>query len=180
MENWYNAFKSFLVSFMKRGCQFEKGIWNCCLKFLPHLHSYKERVTCIITTETVMCIIHSRKYHLHNCNRESHAQLGLRIQPHYNALSDPWIKIVQVQWSAVGWWGYPPKNDPKLVMGSLKKKHCRTFSSSLLPGMSPALFQNIFKFYIFLSKYSNILPLFNTYFAFFAIFLKNHMHTLSF
>ena len=28
----------------------------------------KERITCIITTETAMCIMHCRKYHLHNCN----------------------------------------------------------------------------------------------------------------
>ena len=32
----------------------------------------KERLTCIITIETVMCIMHCRKYHLHNCNRDSH------------------------------------------------------------------------------------------------------------
>ena len=30
----------------------------------------KERVTCIITMETVMCIMHCRKYHPHNCNRD--------------------------------------------------------------------------------------------------------------
>ena len=30
----------------------------------------KERVTCIITIETVICIMHCRKYHLHNCNRD--------------------------------------------------------------------------------------------------------------
>ena len=28
----------------------------------------KERVTCIITLDTVMCIMHCRKYHLHSCN----------------------------------------------------------------------------------------------------------------
>ena len=28
----------------------------------------KESVTCIITVETVMCLMHCRKYHLHNCN----------------------------------------------------------------------------------------------------------------
>ena len=31
-----------------------------------------ETVTCIITIETVMYIMHWRKYHLHNCNRDSH------------------------------------------------------------------------------------------------------------
>ena len=32
----------------------------------------KERVTCIIAMETVMRIMHCRKYHLHNCKRGSH------------------------------------------------------------------------------------------------------------
>ena len=30
-----------------------------------------EMVTCIITIETVMHIMHCRKYHLHNCSRDS-------------------------------------------------------------------------------------------------------------
>ena len=41
---------------------------------------------------------------------------------------------------------------------------------------SPALFQNIFKFSTFLSKFSNILP----FLIIFALFLKNSMHTLNF
>ena len=32
IQTWYNAFKCFLINFMKRGCQLEKGIWNCYLK----------------------------------------------------------------------------------------------------------------------------------------------------
>ena len=32
----------------------------------------KERFVCIITIETVMCILHCRKYHLHDCSRNSH------------------------------------------------------------------------------------------------------------
>ena len=32
----------------------------------------KERVTCIIAIETVMCIMHHRKYRLYNCNRDSY------------------------------------------------------------------------------------------------------------
>ena len=32
----------------------------------------KERITCIITIDTVMCIMHCRKYHPHNCNRNVH------------------------------------------------------------------------------------------------------------
>ena len=34
----------------------------------------KERFTCIITMETIMCIIYCWKYHLHNCNRDSNLQ----------------------------------------------------------------------------------------------------------
>ena len=47
---------------------------------------------------------------------------------------------------------------------------------------SPALFQNIFKFCTFLSKFSNILPcfaLFKHFFLFFGLLLKNCMHALS-
>ena len=33
-----------------------------------------ETATCIIPIEIVMCIMHCRKYHLHDCNRESHLQ----------------------------------------------------------------------------------------------------------
>ena len=40
-------------------------------------------------------------------------------------------------------------------------------------GPVPALFQNVFQFCIFLPKFSNILP-------FFALFLKNRMHVLTF
>ena len=40
----------------------------------------KERVTCVITTETVMCIMHCRKSHLHNCNKDSHLGGGPTIQ----------------------------------------------------------------------------------------------------
>ena len=32
----------------------------------------KERVTCKITIDTVMYIMHCRKYHLRNCNRDSY------------------------------------------------------------------------------------------------------------
>ena len=32
----------------------------------------KERVTSKITIETVMCIMHCKNYHLHNCNIDSH------------------------------------------------------------------------------------------------------------
>ena len=45
------------------------------MKMLLETATYKgmkERITCIITIDTVMCIMHHRKYHLHNCNRDSH------------------------------------------------------------------------------------------------------------
>ena len=32
----------------------------------------KERLACIITIETVMCVLHCRKYHLHDCSRSSY------------------------------------------------------------------------------------------------------------
>ena len=49
--------------------------WNAnAMKLLLETATYiaiKERVPCIITMETVMCIMHSRKYYLHNWNRDS-------------------------------------------------------------------------------------------------------------
>ena len=46
------------------------------LKLLLETVTYiavKERVTCIITIETVKCIMHCRKYHPHNCYRDPSA-----------------------------------------------------------------------------------------------------------
>ena len=40
----------------------------------------KERVTCIITIETVKCTMHCRKYHLHNRNRDSHLHTKIKIE----------------------------------------------------------------------------------------------------
>ena len=45
---------------------------------------------------------------------------------------------------------------------------------------SPALSQNIFKFCTFLPKVSNILPFLALFQHCFALFLKNHMHALTF
>ena len=39
------------------------------IKTVTYIAIKKE--SCKITTETVMCIIHWRKYHLHSCNRDS-------------------------------------------------------------------------------------------------------------
>ena len=44
----------------------------------------KKKVTCTITKETVMCIMHYGKHHLHNCKRDSH-------QHNYNKYCHPHI-----------------------------------------------------------------------------------------
>ena len=64
---------------MKRGCQLEK---RTLLETVTYI-AIKERLVCIITIETVMCIMHFRKYHLHNCNRNSHLhKYNKNGQPH--------------------------------------------------------------------------------------------------
>ena len=57
------------------------------MKFLLETVTYiatKERVTCIIEIpiETVMYIIHCAKYHVHNCNRDSHLHKTIKIVTH--------------------------------------------------------------------------------------------------
>ena len=42
----------------------------------------KERVICIITIETVMCIMHCRKYHLHNCTVTPICIITIKIVTH--------------------------------------------------------------------------------------------------
>ena len=64
-----------------------------------------------------------------------------------------------------------------------KETMFQAFSSSSLHATaydSPALFQNIFKFYTFLPKFSNILPFFALFKHFFALFLKNRTHAPTF
>ena len=62
LQKWWNAnlnaFKCFLINFMKRGCEFEKGI--LLLETVTYNIAIKERVTCIITMETIMCIMHCK------------------------------------------------------------------------------------------------------------------------
>ena len=64
MQTWYNALKYFPVNYMKIRCQLRKEYqivtWNC------HLHSQ------VLGHETVMCIMHCRKRHLHNSSKGSH------------------------------------------------------------------------------------------------------------
>ena len=44
-----------------------------------------ETATCIITIEIVMCIMHCRKYHLHDCNRNSTGIISIKIVTHIYA-----------------------------------------------------------------------------------------------
>ena len=62
LQTWCDAFKCFLVNFMKKDVQ----SWKRDIKLLL------ETVTYIAKSETITCITYCRKYHLHNCNRESH------------------------------------------------------------------------------------------------------------
>ena len=41
-----------------------------------------EAVTCRITIEIVMCVMHCRKYHLHNGNRDSNSIISIKIVIH--------------------------------------------------------------------------------------------------
>ena len=42
----------------------------------------KVRVTWLITIDTVTCIMHCRKYHLHNCNRDPICIIAIKIVTH--------------------------------------------------------------------------------------------------
>ena len=71
IQTWYNAF-------MKRLPVRKREL----LQTVTYI-AIKEGLTCIITIETVMCIIQRRKYHLHNCNRNSHLHnYNKNFQPH--------------------------------------------------------------------------------------------------
>ena len=69
LQKWWNANLICLVNFMKQLSISERN-----MKLLVQtvtIQSYK-RVACIIIVETVKCIMHCRKYHLHKCNRVSY------------------------------------------------------------------------------------------------------------
>ena len=51
------------------------------VKFMARI----ETATCIITIEIVMCIMHCRKYHLHDCNRNSTGIISIKIVTHIYA-----------------------------------------------------------------------------------------------
>ena len=52
----------------------EKGIQNCYLK-LSYIAIAKGKSPAQLPIDTVMCIMLCRKYHLHNCNRDSHLHI---------------------------------------------------------------------------------------------------------
>ena len=80
MQTWYNAFKCFLVNFIKR-----LSVRKRNMELLHETVTYiaiKERLTYIITIETVMCIMHCRKYHLHNCTETPICIITIKIVIH--------------------------------------------------------------------------------------------------
>ena len=67
------------------------------MKLLPETVTYlaiKERVTCIITIETLMCIMHYRKYHLHNCSRDFHLHNYNKIVTHIVAAETVTVTVI--------------------------------------------------------------------------------------
>ena len=96
-KRWWNANliqclkKSFLVNFMKSGCQF--ATWNC------HIHNYKRNSHLYIYNKTshvhnvlqkIQPVHYSLKYssHVHNCNRHSHLH-------HFNKNCHPHICCIK-------------------------------------------------------------------------------------
>ena len=73
--------------FMKNGQFYEKWMSvrerniNFLLKAVTYMATM-ETVTCIITTEIVMCIMQCRKYHLHDCNKDSLHNFSKNCHPH--------------------------------------------------------------------------------------------------
>ena len=55
---------------------------NLLLKAVTYMVTM-ERATCVITIEIVICIRHCRKYHLHDCNRESYLHNFNKNSPTY-------------------------------------------------------------------------------------------------
>ena len=68
MQTWYNAFH-FSGQFYEKWMSVRESNINWLLEAVMYMAT-TETATCIITTEIVMCIMHCRKYHLHDCNRD--------------------------------------------------------------------------------------------------------------
>ena len=64
----------------KRPSVWEKNM-NLSLDTVTYI-AIKERVTFIITIDTVISIMHCRKYHQHNCSRDSHLDNHIKIVTH--------------------------------------------------------------------------------------------------
>ena len=61
------------------------SVWERNIKLLVEIVNYIaiiKTVICTIWIETVMCIIHCRKYHLHNCNPDSTCIITIKIFAH--------------------------------------------------------------------------------------------------
>ena len=70
----------FLVNFMKMDVR-ERNI-NLLYEAVTYMATM-ETITCIITIEIVMCIMQCRKYHLNDCNRDSHLDnFSKKCHPH--------------------------------------------------------------------------------------------------
>ena len=94
MQIWYNA----LCLLMSSGQFYEKwmSVRERNIKLLLEAVTYMatmETATCIIAIEIVMCIMHCRKYHLHDCNRDSHLhKFNKNCLPHIYCRDFHWHK----------------------------------------------------------------------------------------
>ena len=68
MQTSYNVFQ-FSGQFYEKWMLVRERNVNLLLEAVTNMAAME---TCIITIEIVMCIMHCRKYHLHDCNRDSH------------------------------------------------------------------------------------------------------------
>ena len=95
METWYNAFKYFLIIFYEKMLSVRERNMKLLLKTVTYT-AVKERVTCVITIGTVMCIINCRKYHLQNCNGDSHLHnYNKNCRPIFSAETVTYIGVAE-------------------------------------------------------------------------------------
>ena len=76
----YNAFY-FSGQFYEKWMSVRERNINLLLEAVTYMAT-TETATCIITIEIVMCIMHCRKYHLHDCNRGSTCKIPIKIFTH--------------------------------------------------------------------------------------------------
>ena len=70
MQTCYNSFH-FSGQFYEKWMSLRERNINLLLEAVTYMAA-TERTTCIIAIEIVMCIMQCRKYHVHDCNRDSH------------------------------------------------------------------------------------------------------------